>query len=340
MSNRPRRRLLREWRMHAFVWWGDSPPDTIQTLEEWNRWHRVRYLWREPLRFPNNIRPDAGLINIQARNEAEPFNPLTDPIPEPPAHQMESWDLKELWGRIETAIDSALHYLAPARTITRPCFIPGYGDMYLVEDYPARFYRGFRKLRDRMFTVHQHGDDGNPWFPDHGSAARNILNLDERITEPELYALLVLAACYRALNELGRLPESWSREDLDYIDGKVQDAERWLAEAYRLKQWAGDSHRAKSAKGGKAEKGSRGVRLLALALREEKPSASAEALFNVAVSRAGDKNKPLLADAYIIRTNAEAKQLFSTDPDGKPDGLPVGLSGWLGFAPPRRVKKS
>lgn len=251
MSNRPRRRLLREWRMRALVRAGDSSPDTIQSMEEWNRWHRdaFRFLWREPLRFPNNIRPDAGLINIQARNRPELFNPLADHLPEPPAHLLESWDLKELWGRIEAAKDSALHYLAPARTITRPRFIPDYGDMYFFEDYPARFYRVFKRLRSGgMSVVHQYGDDGSPWFPDHGSAARNILNLDKRITkswphrpikritEPELYALLVLAACWWALRELRRLPDTWTREDLDYIAGKVQDAERWLAEAYRLKQ--------------------------------------------------------------------------------------------------------
>lgn len=363
MSNRPRRRLLRAWRTRALVRAGDSPPDTIQSMKDWNCWHRdaLRFLWREPLRFPNNTRPDAGLINMQVRNEAAPFNPLTDPIPELPAHLPESWDLKELWGQIEAAIDGALHYLALSRTITRRRFIPDYGDMYFFEDYPARFYRVFKRLRSgEMSAVHQYGDDGSPWFPDHGSAARNILNLDERITkswphrpikritEPELYALLVLAACWRALNELRRLPDSWSREDLDYIAGKVQDAERWLAEAYRLKQadtklaairaeeaakqdairadWANDSHRAKSAKGGKAPKGSVGVRLLALKLRNEKPNEPAKTLFGAALDMAGRK-APLIAGGYTITANTDAK-LVSIGPDSKPDGRAVDFQGW------------
>lgn len=347
MSNRPRRRLLREWRTRALVRAGASSPDTIQSMEDWNRWQRdaFRFLWREPLRFPNNIRPDAGLINIQGRNRPELFNPLADPVPERPEH-LEDGRLLELWGQIEAAIDSALNYLEAARRITRPRFSPWFGDVQTIEDYPARFYRGFRKLRAGMTAVHQYGDDGNPWFPDHGSAARNILNLDKRITESELYALQVLAACWWALDDLRRLPDTWSRDDLDYITGKVQDAERWLAEAYRLKQsdakqaatrseadadkaairdaWAADSHRGKSAKGGKAAKGSEGVRFLALALRDEKPGASAGALFLAALSRCGT---PRTAGAYTITANTE-DQLVSTGPDGEPDGLPVGLAGW------------
>lgn len=357
MSNRPRRRLLREWRIMAFARHEDySPPDSIQTLKEWNRWHRARLLWREPLRFPHNIRPDAGLINMQARNQPEAFNPLSgDPTPDRPEHHLEHGRLNGLWDKTEGAIGSALHYLEPARTITRPRFIPDYGDMYFFEDYPARFYRCFRKLRTGMGVVHQYGDDGSPWFPDHGTAIRNILGPDERITEPELYALLSLAACWWALCELGRLPETWSHDDLDYITRKIHHADRWLAEAYRLKQadareatvraeedtkkaairdaWAADSHREKSAKGGKAPKGSEGVRLLALALREEKTSASATALFQAALSRCGSKDNAVLADlrrltgGHTITANTEA-QLVSTGPDGEPDGLPVGLAGW------------
>ena len=184
MSNRPRRRLLREWRMHALVREDAAPPDpdSIQSLEEWNRLHRdaFRFLWREPLRFPNNIRPDAGLINMQARNRPEFFNPLADdPIPERPEHHREHGRLNGLWDKTEEAIYSALDYLAPAQRITRARYIPDYGDMYFFEDYPARFYRGFRKLRTGMTAVHQYGDSGNPWFRDHGRAVRNILNLDE-----------------------------------------------------------------------------------------------------------------------------------------------------------------
>lgn len=258
MSNRPRRRLLREWRMLALVLNDAAPPDpdSIQSLEEWNRLHRdaFRFLWREPLRFPNNIRQDAWLINIQARNQPEFFNPLAgDSAPERPEHHRENGRLNDLWDKTEEAIYSALDYLEPARRITRALFIsdpaatpeqgvapawpgapPGY--MHFFEDYPARFYRGFRKLRTSLSVTHQYGGNGNPWFRDHGSAVRNILGLDERITEPELYALLILAACWWALHELQRLPESWTRDDLDYIAGKVRDGERWLAEAYRLKQ--------------------------------------------------------------------------------------------------------
>ncbi len=376
MSNRPRRRLLREWRMLALVLNDAAPPDpdSIQSLEEWNRLHRdaFRFLWREPLRFPNNIRPDAGLINIQARNMPEPFNPLTDSVPERPEHLREfgnSNDPPFLWEKTEEAIYSALGFLEPARTITRARFAPWFDEVETIEDYPARFYRAFRKLRTGMGAVHQYGDDGNPWFRDHGSAARNILNLDqwtakswpyrpiERITEPELYALLALAACWWALRELRRLPETWSRDDLDYIAGKVRDAERWLAEAYRLNEshekqaairaeaatekaailgaWADDSHRAKSANGGKAEKGSRGVRLLALALRDETPSASAERLFRAALARAAKDNESLMAAGYTIAATTD-DQLVSTDPNGKPDGLPVSLSGWRKILTPSK----
>lgn len=253
MSNRPRRRLLREWRMLALVLEDAAPPDpdSIQTLEEWNRLHRdaFRFLWREPLRFPNNIRPDAGLINMQARNRPEFFNPLAgDPVPERPEHHREHGRLNDLWDKTEAAIKSALDYLEPVRRITRARFAPWFDEVETIEDYPARFYRGFRKLRTGMTAVHQYGDSGSPWFRDHGRAVRNILNLDEgitkswprrpikRITEPELYALLTLAACWWALRELSRLSETWSRDDLDYIARKVQYAERWLAEAYRLKQ--------------------------------------------------------------------------------------------------------
>lgn len=365
MSNRPRRRLLREWRMLALVLNDAAPPDpdSIQSLEEWNRLHRdaFRFLWREPLRFPNNIRPDAGLINMQARNRPEFFNPLAgDPIPERPEHHREHGRLNDLWDKTEEAIYSALDYLAPAQRITRARYIPDYGDMCFFEDYPAHFYRGFRKLRTGMTAVHQYGDSRNPWFRDHGRAVRNILNLDEwitkswphrpikRITEPELYALLVLAACWWALHELLNLPKSWTRDDLDYIAGKLQDAERWLAEAYRLNEshekqaairaeattekaailgaWADDSHRAKSANGGKAEKGSRGVRLLARKMRDETPSASAETLFRAALARAA-KDEPLMAGGYTITANTDAK-LVSIGPDSKPDGRAVDFGGW------------
>lgn len=371
MSNRSRRRLLHEWRTRAIVWAGDSPPDTIQSMEEWNRWHRdaFRFLGREPLCFPDNIRPDAGLISIQVHNQAAPFNPLSDPMPDRPEHLLEFGNRNDplfLWQKTEAAISDALEYLEPARRIARPGFDwtawawwrnrarpklpdiqtekdPAAEWLHFFEDYPARFYLGLEKLRIGFTAVDQYG-----------SAARNILRLDKRITEPELHALLCLAACWWALDALLGLsedPEQWPRWKLDYVSGLIQDAERWLAEAYRLKQsdakqaaiqdaWTEDSHRKTSAKGGEAAKGSAGIRLLALALRKEKPSASAEALFNAALSRAGDKDKPLLADAYILTTNAEAKQLFSTDPDGKPDGLPVGLSGWRKIAPPRRAKKS
>jgi len=382
MSNRSRRRLLHECRTRAIVWAGDSPPDTIQSMEEWNRWHRdaFRFLWREPLRFPDNVRPDAGLINIQGRNQAALFNPLSDPMPDRPEHLLEFGNRNDplfLWRKTEAAISDALEYLEPARRIARPGFDwtawawwrnharpklpdnqnekdPAAEWLHFFEDYPARFFLGLKKLRIGFTAVDQYGGHGSPWFQDHGSAARNILRLDKRITELELNALLCLAACWWALDALLGLsedPEQWPRWKLDYIAGLIQDAERWLAEAYRLKQsdtkqaairdaWAEDSHRKTSAKGGEVAKGSAGIRLLALALRKEKPGASAEALFNAALSRAGDKDKPLLADAYIVTTNAEAKQLFSTDPDGTPDGLPVGLSGWRKIAPPRRLKKS
>jgi len=374
MSNRPRRRLLRQWQLLAIVMHGDASPDitdSIQSMDEWNGWRRgaFRDLWREPLRFPHNIRPDAGLINMQARNRPEAFNPLSgDPTPERPERQREHGRLNDLWDATEEAINSALDYLEPARRITRPRFAPWFCEVETIEDYPARFYRGFRKLRTGMTAVHQYGSNRSPWFPDHGCAARNVLCVDERmtrrtyglppptpLTETELYALLSLAACWWALDDLLRLPESWSRDDLDFIAGNVQDAERWLAEAYRLKQadareatvraeedtekaairdaWAADSHREKSAKGGKAPKGSEGVRLLALALREEKTSASATALFLAALSRCGSKDNAVLSDlrrlagGHTITANTEA-QLVSIAPDGEPDGLPVGLAGW------------
>lgn len=378
MSNRPRRRLLQEWQTRAIVRAGDSPPDTIQSMEDWNRWKRdaFRFLWREPLRFADNIRPDSGLINIQARNQPELFNPLADPMPDRPAHLREFGNRNDplfLWEKTEAALLAALEYLEPARRISRPRFAQWAGGVEIIEDYPARFYCGFKKLRIGFYSIDQYSGRGSPWFRDHGSAARNVLRLDEtvgaassvwirpwrprvlpRITESELHALMSLAACWWALDALLGLsedPEQWPRRELDYIAGLIQDAERWLAEAYRLEQsdakqatirdaWAADSHREKSAKGGRTPKGSEGVRLLALALRKEKPSVSAEALFNAALSRAGAKDKPLLADAYTITTDAEAKQLFSTCPDGKPDGLPVGLSGWRNIVPPRLEKKS
>lgn len=342
MSNRPRRRLLREWRTRALVWAGDAPPDTIQTLEDWNRWHRdaFQFLWREPLRFPDNIRPDSGLINIQARNKPAPFNPLFDSMPGRPDHLAEFGNSNAprfLWENTEAAMSDALGYLEPARRITRRRFIPWADCAEEIEDYPARFYLALKKLRTGFLAIDQYGGRKSPWFPDHASAARNVFGLDERITESELSALLALAACWWALDgllDLSEVPEQWPRWELDHIAGLIQDAERWLAEAYRLEQsdaqqaairdaWSADSHREKSAKGGKAPKGSEGVRLLALALREEKPSASAEALFRAAHSRAPHH----MADGYTIDANTE-DQLVSIGPDGEPDGLPVGLAGW------------
>jgi len=399
MSNRSRRRLLHEWRTRAIVRAGDSPPDSIESIEEWNRWHRdaFRFIQRAPLRLPNNDRTDGGLAYIQAHNKGAPFNPLRDAIPERPRHLAGCGNRNNpqvLWEKTQSAILGALDYLKPAKTIKRhrfdwvmwqsrrtcpehpnppkrqcdgemaePCLINS-------ADFPASFYRdlyrALRQVRTGYSALTRYGRRGNPWgLPDHGDVARSLLQVDAPITDPQLYALLTLAASCGALDnllELSNDPEQSPRWELDYIAGLIQDAERWLAEAYRLKQsdakqaatrseadtekaairdaWAEDSHRKTSAKGGEAPKGSAGVRLLALALREEKPSVSAETLFNTALSRAGDRKKPLYADAYIITTNAEAKQLFSTDPDGKPDGLPVGLSGWRKIAPPRRAKKS
>lgn len=270
MSNRARRRSLRKMRLRAIFAFGASSLHDFESMEDMNRWQRFafRAACREPLRFADNARSDPGLIDIQARNQPALFNPLRDPVPERPEHLKEYGNRNDplfLWQKTEAAISDALQYLEPARRPAVPRFDwagwawwrnnpehpnapkdktnndPAAGWLEYCKDFPAEFHLGFLRLRVGMMAVHQYGDRGR-WFRDHGQAARSVLRVDqfkEQITEAQIYALLTLAACWwalDALHELPQEPEHWPSWKLDYTAGLVHDAERWLAEAYRIEQ--------------------------------------------------------------------------------------------------------
>lgn len=87
MSNRPRRRLLWEWRRWAVIaeyaaydW---RIPD-IQTRQDEERWIRTefRLIQRELLQLPSGKGTDDGLVNIQARNRLDRLNLLENGFPD------------------------------------------------------------------------------------------------------------------------------------------------------------------------------------------------------------------------------------------------------------------
>lgn len=278
MSNRPRRRFLRDARLRAAVSAGTLgyPANEAEFLaafptwpDDWQRAQRraFRAISREPLQFADSRRHDPGLITIQLCNRRAPFNPLRDSVPEPPDYSDNATDianLRDLWKRIEEAISGALVYLEPKRRHSRYRFDwdswaywrnnpappgnlkswPGndpaaqYLDPF--EDYPVLFHRAFQRLSNNLMAVHQYGDGGKPWFAEHGQAARYILGVDPEgeISEVQLYALLALVAGQHALITLEGFPvdpKAWA-DYPDYAAELIYDADRWLAEAYRLEQ--------------------------------------------------------------------------------------------------------
>lgn len=361
MSNRARRRWLRASRLKALATVRERVPDTIESLEDWNRWRWMAFKsrWREPLRFPDNNRPDPGLINIQIRNQPGQYHPLRDAIPKRPKHLKECGNTTDplfLWQQAEEAISGALDCLESARRVFAPRFDwMGWADarahpthpnrprdrqdpdpaadwVDFFEDYPAGFYRAFRRLVPGMMFVHQYVEQRIPGYRDYGEATRNVPGIDcgkEKISEAQLYALLTLATCWWALDALQDLPEEpeqWPRWHLDYIAGLNHDVERWLAEAYRLEQAAADSHKAHSVKGGGRPKKSTGIGKLADALREERPGSSARALFDLAIASCATDGA-IEVDGYRITATADGK-LLSKTAAGTPDKQPVDFDAW------------
>jgi hypothetical protein len=332
MSNRARRRLLWEWRLRAIVAAGISPSDTIERMDAWNRWRRdaFRSIWRAPLRQPGGT-----LATIQYRNGPAGFHLLNRPFPDAPRYS-------PIWPEILEPFEASRRILFEAvnrlqRVIKSPTL-----------------QRAARAIGGVDRCLRQHSKEYGP-----AHAARLCLrgaHID-RLADCELVALMAANRARLAAENLAELARAiqeeagaagidaenhenafehvrarraaWERQNDRYARVLLADARELLALAdleAKKEAAAEDSHQATSAKGGRKPKGSKGLRKLAAKLQKERPESSDQRIFDLAVDRC-NADGSIEIQGYTVTTNSDGK-LLSTDPEGQPDGRPVGFSGW------------
>lgn len=236
MSNRPRRRWLREQRLRAVVRASiETPPDEfIQTMADWNRWLRsaFRSIERLALQPDHNLPGEAGrLQDIQISNKPGGFDLLNDhPEEWPEDWKKEIDDLDRLRWRYEEAVDlfyRARDGLEPMRRVARRKFAwemwvcdrsePGRplddfvdvrdpASRYLdeVTDFTAAIYRATRILRYNSLAIHQHA----PTYGHATTAARNVLLWGTVTDERAIPSPWRPTPSGRCLNDEAALPEA------------------------------------------------------------------------------------------------------------------------------------